>query len=422
MTKVFISHATADRSVVTRDVIDLLRDHKIDVWFAEDDIATARQWERSILEGLKACDWFLLALTPRAVESEWIKDEVHWAVKERPGRIVPVLIEDCDLRAIHIRLPRIQYVDFRDVNDDARRRLLSCWDIEYRPAARFHPRFRPVGDRYLIGEPLSARDFLKEYLGKDTVLKRNVLIKCDAYNHYAGDPRRNPVMTEAHATASLVHPAIPRVFDLADDPEFGTYSVLEHVAGIPLRDRMNRDTPLPAADVVELIVNLCDAVQYANDHDVIHRNIKPGSIIVGDNQRPFLTNFIVAKIRDRPEERGNGVGTLMYMAPEQFDDQTDVDCRVDVWGLGVLLYELLTGKLPFHRESLHQGMSEMMKSIREQQPVPLRVCNPSISKSLDDTCLRCLEKDRTQRFSTASDLAKALNSWRGRKGRLWGWR
>lgn len=124
MPKVFICHAAADRAMVARDIIDLLRDHGIDVWFAEDEIAIGRQWERSILEGLRECDWFLVALTPHAAKSEWVKDEIHWAIEERPGRIVPVLLEDCNVRDIHIRLPRIQYLDFRNVNDDARKRLI----------------------------------------------------------------------------------------------------------------------------------------------------------------------------------------------------------------------------------------------------------------------------------------------------------
>jgi hypothetical protein len=138
MPKVFISHATSDRSLVTREIIHLLRTHRVEVWFAENDIGVARHWERCILEGLTQCDWFLVALTPRAVGSEWVKDEVHWAIEERPEHIIPVLLETCDIRGIHIRLPRIQFVDFRDPTEEARQRLLACWGIELRPADRLH--------------------------------------------------------------------------------------------------------------------------------------------------------------------------------------------------------------------------------------------------------------------------------------------
>src|SRR5262249_13348597 len=151
-----------------------------------------------------------------------------------------------------------------------------------------------LGDRYSIGEPSSARDFPAEYLGKDTVLNRPVLIKCDRYKRDYGDSEQSPVATEALTTASFVHPAIPRVFDLAHDPELGTYSVLEHVPGIPLRDQIKDNRPLPVADAIDLMLPVCEAVHYTNEHGLIHRNIKPGSIVVDENRRPFLTNFIVA--------------------------------------------------------------------------------------------------------------------------------
>jgi hypothetical protein len=422
MPKVFISHATVDRAVVTRDVIDLLRDHGIEVWFAEDDIATARQWERSILEGLQACDWFLVALTPGSVKSEWVKDETHWAIEERPGRIVPVLMEDCDVRGIHIRLPRIQYVDFRKVNDEARRRLLACWDVEYRPAARLHVRFAKLGERYSICEPLSARDSPREYLAKDAILNRDVLIKCDRSN--LNDPSRadgngNPIAIEAHALASLIHPAIPRVFDLAHDSELGTYSVLEHIPGTSLREQLKAEKSWQAPDVVKLMVPLCNAVHYANEQGIIHRNIKPASITINDKGRPFLTNFIIAKNRDR-EESGILVGTPRYLAPEQMVGG-NIDCRVDVYGLGVLLYELLTGKLPFGLGNIEQNWLDLLRSIVDNSLTPLRQHDPGVPKWIEAICLKCLEVNPNDRYSTVAELESALLACHPRKGKFWPW-
>jgi predicted Zn finger-like uncharacterized protein len=126
-TRVFISHSTRDRAFVEREIVRFLDEHGVATWYAEQDIHTASQWERAILQGLESCDWLIVVMSPRSAASEWVKDEVHWAIEHRPQRIIPVLIEDCNTRDFHIRMPRIQYVDFRDDLSAARARLLSLF-------------------------------------------------------------------------------------------------------------------------------------------------------------------------------------------------------------------------------------------------------------------------------------------------------
>jgi type VI secretion system protein VasG len=127
-TRVFISHSAQDREFVEGEIIGFLHEHGIDPWYSRDDIRPTDTWERTILRGLKSCEWFLLVMSPRSAQSEWVKDEVNWAVVERPGRIIPVLIEDCQTSDFHIRLPRIQHVDLREVTPQARRLLLALLD------------------------------------------------------------------------------------------------------------------------------------------------------------------------------------------------------------------------------------------------------------------------------------------------------
>jgi WD40 repeat protein len=129
MPKVFISHSTKDRARVEREIVALLNGHGIDTWYSRDDIQTADNWERTIARGLEACEWFLLAMSPHSAQSEWVKDEVHWAIDVRPGKIIPVLIDACDPRAFHLRLARIQYVDFTRELPSARLRLLAIWGV-----------------------------------------------------------------------------------------------------------------------------------------------------------------------------------------------------------------------------------------------------------------------------------------------------
>lgn len=127
---VFISHSSLDREVVEREIITPLRVHGVDTWYSTDDIQTASEWERQIHKGLTACDWFLVALSPRAVESEWVRREVHWAVMRRKDKVVPVMLETCEPEDLHLGLLPIQYIDFRGGGGRALERLLAIWGLD----------------------------------------------------------------------------------------------------------------------------------------------------------------------------------------------------------------------------------------------------------------------------------------------------
>lgn len=125
--RVFISHSSNDRDFVEQEIIAFLEKNGIATWYSKVDIQSAVEWERSILQGLQSTQWFLLVMSPRAASSEWVKDELHWAIDNRPQRIIPILIDDCDPRQFHIRIARLQYIDFRSDLDESRRRLLGIF-------------------------------------------------------------------------------------------------------------------------------------------------------------------------------------------------------------------------------------------------------------------------------------------------------
>jgi len=133
MSKLFISHATADRQFVEHDLIGLLNALGFETWIAEETIQTAEHWERAILSGLEESKWFVLVMSPASAVSEWVKDEVNWAIEKRPGGIIPILIADCNPRDFHIRLPRIQVVDYlRDSRKAVQTLIKRLVDAEYR--------------------------------------------------------------------------------------------------------------------------------------------------------------------------------------------------------------------------------------------------------------------------------------------------
>ena len=130
MPSVFISHSSLDREIVEREIISPLRTHGVDTWYSTDDIETTSEWERQIRNGLTKCDWFLVVLSPRSVESEWVMREVHWAVMKRKGKIVPVMLETCEPEELHLGLLPIQYIDFRDRGERSLERLLATWGLD----------------------------------------------------------------------------------------------------------------------------------------------------------------------------------------------------------------------------------------------------------------------------------------------------
>jgi hypothetical protein len=112
---------------VEKEIVALLSSNGIKPWYSKASISTASQWEREILRGMESCDWFLLVVSPRAAKSEWIKDELNWAVYNRPTRIVPVIMEKCNLWDFHIRLPRIQNIDFTQYVGSTKKALVGMF-------------------------------------------------------------------------------------------------------------------------------------------------------------------------------------------------------------------------------------------------------------------------------------------------------
>jgi non-specific serine/threonine protein kinase/serine/threonine-protein kinase len=248
---------------------------------------------------------------------------------------------------------------------------------------------------------------------------------------------------ERQALAMMDHPNIARVLDAGSTPTGRPYFVMELVKGVPITDYCD-EARLGPRERIELLVAVCQAIQHAHQKGIIHRDIKPSNVLVSSYDGrpvPKVIDFGLAKATDqRLTERtlftrhGAIVGTLEYMSPEQAENSAlDVDTRTDIYALGVLLYELLTGTTPLQRlRSLQAGYSEILRRIREEEPPRL---SARISKSgqlaeiasrrgmeparlrklvrgeLDWIAMKALEKDRGRRYATANDLARDLGHY-----------
>ncbi len=256
--------------------------------------------------------------------------------------------------------------------------------------------------KYKVRQPLGEGGQSRTWLADDPDLERPVVVKL--YRDAETATQRERVLREARALARVNSPFVARCFD-ADRHGDHPFLVVEYIAGSPL-DRFTSDHPLEISHIVELIKEIAEGLSAVHASGLIHRDVKPANIIIGDDRRPRIVDFGMAHIKATPVSSISG--TPAYMAPEQARGEIDrIDNRTDVFGVGAVLYELLTGRAPFHRETREQTL----QAAREGTILAPDQLNPSVPKGLNQICMRCLAKEPVNRFSTVDELRRALGAW-----------
>ena len=215
---------------------------------------------------------------------------------------------------------------------------------------------------------------------------------------------------EAEAAASLDHPCIVPIHEIGES-DGSCYFSMQLVEGRRL-DEVIKSESMPNRRAAELITKLARTVHYAHKRGILHRDIKPGNILIDADGEPHLTDFGLAKLVERESTLTGalveGLGTPSYMAPEQAaGDAAKLTSATDVYGLGAVFYHLLTGQPPFVGGTIY----ETVRLLLETEPRQPRVWNPKIDRDLSTICLKCLEKDQQRRYSSALALAEDLERW-----------
>jgi len=242
------------------------------------------------------------------------------------------------------------------------------------------------------------------YLARDSVLDRPVALKRLA-EHLADDEQfRERFLREARLAAKFVHPNVVQVYD-ADEDARGPFIVMEYVDGHTLADELKRRGRLPPAEVVGIGVQVCSALEAAHAAGLVHRDIKPQNILLRPDGRVKIADFGIARslAATRHTEIGTILGTAAYLAPEQARGEA-VTPAADIYSLGVVLYELLTGRTPFDADTL----PELVLKREQGAVVPPRDLVPDVPLALERVVMRCLALEPKHRPASAAELARAL--------------
>lgn len=260
-----------------------------------------------------------------------------------------------------------------------------------------------VVSHYRLLERIGAGGMGEVFVAFDTRVNRRVAVKF----LQAPTARRDlfeRFQNEARLHARLFHPNIARLFGFFSDAK-PPYLVMEIVEGPTLKDWMQQARSIDWHERLRVFTGIADGVGYLHANGIIHRDIKPGNVRLSRDGRPKLLDFGIAKDSLTPNltMAGNVVGTLQFLAPEQLEGKA-ADKRSDVWALGILLYELLTGRLPFASDSLSELMSKVRKS---RFPLPT-VIDASLSPAVDRLVKSCLNPNPDDRPQDGADLARSV--------------
>jgi len=271
--------------------------------------------------------------------------------------------------------------------------------------------------KYPIIREIGSGATSRVYLARDPFANRDVAVKVFQFdeniNEQTARMMRKAFLAEAALAGKLVHPHIVEILDAASEPEY-SYLVMEYVSGRTLEAHADVANLLPLGKVVEIVFKCIRALDYAFQHGVIHRDMKPGNILLSDAGEAKVSDFGASFQQRLGHETTQltGVGSPAYMSPEQIRME-DVNHQTDIYSLGVVMYRLLTGRLPYEGATTTAGLTY---AILNTPPVPVLTLRPDLPPLLDHIVNRAIAKDRKTRYSNwmefGKDLSKAFTSLR----------
>ncbi|HEY7133956.1 MAG TPA: protein kinase [Acidimicrobiia bacterium] len=267
---------------------------------------------------------------------------------------------------------------------------------------------RVLGGRYRLVEEIARGGMARVWAAEDPVLRRRVAVKILDPTLADDEHVRQRFRHEAIAAAGLGHPGIVATYDTGEDDGVA-YIVMELVGGTTLRRLLDERGRLDVDETADIGAQVADALAHAHSRGLIHRDVKPGNVLVEPDGRVKVTDFGIAKAAGTSEltRAGAVVGTARYLAPEQVEGGP-VDARTDVYALGLVLYEMLSGQTPF------DGDNEIANAVARLRatPVPVGIARPEVPRAVQEVVARCLARDPADRPASASEVRDVLGPFR----------
>lgn len=263
-----------------------------------------------------------------------------------------------------------------------------------------------LGGRYEILDRVGGGGMALVYKGHDLLLHRNVAVKVLRQQYVHDEEFIRRFRREAQSAASLSHPNVVSMYDVGQEDETH-YIVMEYVEGMTLNDLIKEKAPLQVEDALHIATQICDALEHAHNNQIIHRDIKPHNILIGKNGRIKVTDFGIARAATSSTitQTGSVVGSVHYFSPEHAKG-VSTGAKSDLYSLGIVLYQMLTGKLPFLGES---PISVALKHLQENVEEPRKV-NPLIPQSVENIILKAMRKNPDERYQSATEMLQDLET------------
>lgn len=295
----------------------------------------------------------------------------------------------------------LDFLDEEEIDSNAEERPTSRTDVSARVTSEF-------GDYELL-EEIGRGGQGVVYRARQKSLNRTVALKVIGLGHWASTPHLKRFRRDAEAAASLEHPQIVPIYEIGER-DGSCYFSMKFVEGGQL-DQVIKREPISPRQAAELLVTIARTVQFAHEHRILHRDIKPGNILLDRNGEPHLTDFGLARLTEQESTVTNSfdiLGTPSYMSPEQAaGDTKELSATTDVYSLGAVFYQMLTGDPPFAGGTTY----ETIRMVLESEPRNPRARNPKVDLDLATICLKCLEKNPARRYPTALALAEDVERW-----------